>query len=284
MTSRPSYHLLEIRLSTEKYEAGLSFLYDEGCIGAEEREADGAVFLKSYFPSSLSLADLTETVKKKLGEKALLDQKSFVLDSSVFKAGKYDPFEFVKGVWVVPPPELMLESHPVTEKKIMIRPGMGFGTGRDDTTRLAAQNFCSFYKKIRGVGSVLDVGTGSGILAILARKLGAKKVSAVEIDPDALENAEQNLALNGVTDIHLYKNITEVHGAYDVVIANIVTPTILELANTLRARLKPGGHLILSGILKEEVPQILSAFDDFKIIGSLASKEWISVLLYSNPN
>ncbi|MDO8519339.1 MAG: 50S ribosomal protein L11 methyltransferase [Deltaproteobacteria bacterium] len=281
------YQMVRVVLPSAQYEEGLAVLYSEGCLGIEELD-DG---IKAYFPPDKSLAELMGRLKAGLGDGAVGVGKNFVLDASVFRAGKYDPFEFVEGVWIVPPDDL--RDHPLPdpppsrgrEKKsrerensgnieIMIRPGMGFGTGRDETTRLAGANYLEINK---GVVSVLDVGCGSGILGMMAVKLGAGRVEAVEIDPDARENARENFSLNGITSIGLYENIAEAPGPYDCVIANIITPTILELAEDLERRLAPGGCLVLSGILKTEKKQILERFKSFHMVSELSSKEWISL-------
>ncbi len=134
---------------------------------------------------------------------------------------------------------------------IRLDPGMAFGTGLHPTTRLCLERLEDI---VQPGMSVLDVGTGSGILALAAARLGAGEVLAVETDPVAVSAAEQNIALNALSHV-----ITVQHGSlpltharqFDVVVANIIARVIAELASPLAAALKPGGVLVASGIIAE---------------------------------
>lgn len=143
---------------------------------------------------------------------------------------------------------------------IVLDPGMAFGTGHHATTRR-----CLAELQRRGVdgGEVLDVGTGSGVLAIAAVLLGARRAVGVETDPDAVRTARDNAARNGVA-VDLRHGSLEALGAderFDVVVANLITDVVIGLAARLLDRVRPGGTLITSGISRgraEEVARLLA--------------------------
>ena len=160
-------------------------------------------------------------------------------------------------------------------QQIIIHPGMAFGTGSHETTRLAA----GLLEKILVPGhTVLDVGTGSGVLAILAHKLGAGQIVAVDIDEEALANCRENCYLNGCDQAIVCSKgpIAGIAPTFDLVIANIIAPTLLELASRLTARLKPNGCLILSGILVEQLSQVRQTYEQYglQISEPLIDGEW----------
>lgn len=133
---------------------------------------------------------------------------------------------------------------------IEIDPGMAFGTGTHETTAMCVGLIEKYY---RG-GTLLDVGTGSGILAIAAARLGAKGVVAVDIDPDAVRVAQENVAHNGLTDAiqvcrgDLLQGLSQ---RFDFAVANILAPVICMLAAPLKLHLNPGGIFVCSGIISE---------------------------------
>ena len=142
----------------------------------------------------------------------------------------------------------------INESDIVIRldPGMAFGTGYHPTTQLSLQ---MLEKTIRPNQIVADVGTGSGILAIAAIKLGAKHIDAIELDPTAIPIAMTNFANNSVSKnitIHEADGLRTIKRKYDLIIANILTKTIIPLIPYCRNRLNPDGNVILSGILETE--------------------------------
>ncbi len=133
---------------------------------------------------------------------------------------------------------------------IEIDPGMAFGTGTHETTAMCVQLIEKYYAD----GALLDVGTGSGILAIAAARLGAKDILAVDIDPDAVRVAKENVAHNGLDGVirvrkgDLLQGLSE---TFDFAVANILAPVICMLAAPLKQHLAPGGRFICSGIIAE---------------------------------
>ena len=155
-------------------------------------------------------------------------------------------------------------------------PGMAFGTGLHPTTRMCA-NACERY--VFDGMHVLDVGTGSGILAIAAAKLGARQVVAVDVDPIAVEVAEKNVVLNGVADRVEVRSgsVDRVEkGDFDLVLANIIASVIVDLAADLYCSLKPGGILIVSGIIAEREDMVRDTLmkTGLKIEETIAEGDW----------
>ena len=158
------------------------------------------------------------------------------------------------------PSSYLLEPAPLeirhsAELVIVIDPSTGFGTGHHETTRLCLSLLQSFELAGRGV---IDVGTGSGVLAIAAAKLGASSVVAFDEDPEALRNARENVARNDVSsrvDVQEAELGTFRGKAADVVVANLTGAVIQKYARELAALVSPGGRLIVSGFsVAEAVP------------------------------
>ena len=163
------------------------------------------------------------------------------------------------GSLTIAPPWLVEHTDPA--RTIIIDPGMAFGTGEHATTRGVIRLLTEL---VREGDRVADLGAGSAILSIAAVKLGASHAFAIEIDADAIGNADENVARNGVID-----RVTVLEGdaatllplvaPVDLVLANIISSVLLELLPSIDSSLKADGHAILSGILREERPQMISA-------------------------
>lgn len=144
---------------------------------------------------------------------------------------------------------------------LTLDPGMAFGTGTHATTRLCLEALVDALRA-RPQGTVLDVGTGSGILAIAAAALGAEQVLACDIDPEACRVARDNALANGVAERVAITDepLERLSGRYDVVLANILAEENVRLAKELVARLADHGVLILSGILKDKEALVRQGF------------------------
>jgi ribosomal protein L11 methyltransferase len=145
--------------------------------------------------------------------------------------------------------------------RLVIRPGQAFGTGHHPSTSgtlIALEELCSK----RQVAHALDVGTGSGILAIAMVKLGVAKVTAIDTDTTALGNAKENARLNRVTArIRFSTNpLDEIHERFGLISANILSSTLIRMAPDLKARLHRHGHLVLAGILRREAESVADAY------------------------
>ncbi len=165
------------------------------------------------------------------------------------------------------------------ESVIEIDPGMAFGTGTHETTTLC---MVLLEKYLKADQSVMDVGCGSGILAIAAALLGSKDILGVEIDPDAVRTAIENVELNKVSDVvtvqegDLTKDVDKV---VDVIVANLMAPLVIELSGAAAEHLTDGGIYISSGILVEKKDQVAEAVvaAGFEIIEILEKGEWCAI-------
>lgn len=169
---------------------------------------------------------------------------------------------------------------PPAHHVIVIPPSMGFGTGHHATTRLCLAEL----QKLDLAGKfVLDVGTGSGLLAIAAAKLGAARALGTDDDPDAIQAARDNLELNHVTNVELALAdlMKDPLPQADVVVANLVGALIVRAASRLLAAVAPGGTLILSGILAAEGPDIKKALANREIAHIVQEDEWLAVTIRS---
>lgn len=178
-----------------------------------------------------------------------------------------------------------------TKKKneliLVIDPKMSFGTGTHETTQLVIQLMESHFVK----GNVLDIGTGTGILAIAASKLGGKKIYAFDVDENSYENASENFRRN-----RCEKKISMFHGAidrkpkswpekFDMILANIQKSVILDMLETIRLLMAHRGVLLVSGILTSEDPILREEFErhGFKLIESKQDGEWVAYALTHEP-
>lgn len=176
----------------------------------------------------------------------------------------FEPFLFVAPFWIVPS---WREAPPEAKQVLWVDPGMAFGTGTHETTRLAARLIVAAWPGIKeasgGAPHVLDVGTGTGILGLVAYRLGAGRVVGLDNDPEARRVARENIALNKADEIEIPETqLDEMSGSFDLVIANIIDGALLGLRDDLLRLLKPGGTLVLSGILTEREGPFLEQFLD----------------------
>lgn len=171
---------------------------------------------------------------------------------------------------------------------IVIDPGRAFGTGKHPSTALCIEALEGILTEpgIQEKGSapsVLDVGTGSGILGIVAARLGAKPVLGLEIDSEALEVARANLERNGVAGSMsvIEAPLEQVKKKYDVVVANLTASLLNQMANSLTQLVSEKGMLLVSGILTEQVEEVVKRFQThyFNVVKSWSREEWHTILL-----
>jgi ribosomal protein L11 methyltransferase len=181
-------------------------------------------------------------------------------------------------VIVAPPWDVPIQSgHEIV---VQIEPSRGFGTGHHQSTRL-----CLVLLQNRQLTdhTVIDVGTGSGVLAIVAARLGAAFVSAIDMDADAIENARENIARNGVDRIveaHVRDLTAAEMPPADLVTANLTGTLLARYVQPLRALVRPAGSLIVSGFTVDEKDLVLEAFQDtFALTESAEEDDWWAFVL-----
>jgi ribosomal protein L11 methyltransferase len=167
--------------------------------------------------------------------------------------------------------------------QLILDPGLSFGTGQHATTRFCLRQLATRFRAGHAL-SLLDVGTGSGILAIAAAKLGYAKVDAFDYDTDCIRVARQNNRLNGVARrVHLsHADVTRLNSkpaqTYDVVCANLLANLLMAEKSKLICRLNPGGALIAAGILRREFADVQASFarSGLELVATRIEKEWQS--------
>jgi len=177
---------------------------------------------------------------------------------------------------------------PVPERRIplLMEPGQAFGTGLHPTTQLCVGLIERALKahprpeKVR----MLDVGTGTGILSVVAAKLGVTSITATDIDPLAVEASKDNFVLNSCADIEVSDTpITKLSGPFDLIVSNILLETHKELWPSYARLLRPGGQIILSGLLtqqKEDIDRLVQE-DGFLLELAESRQEWLALLYVS---
>ena len=164
---------------------------------------------------------------------------------------------------------------------VELDPGAAFGTGQHATTSLCIR---ALEDLVRPGMTVFDVGTGSGVLAIVAAKLGAKRVEAVDFDPVAVRVARENVRQNGAEDIVRTERsdlLKSVAGKADLIIANIIADIIIRLFDQLDRHLAPGGILLASGIIDDRIDDVEQAAKEhgFTVLDMTCEKEWAAMII-----
>jgi ribosomal protein L11 methyltransferase len=181
---------------------------------------------------------------------------------------QFGPIRISQALWIVPswhePPD-------AAAMAVRLDPGLAFGTGSHVSTRLVL-NYLE--QNLRSGQRVLDYGCGSGILAIVAAKLGAAEVDAVDIDPQALAATAENANINGV-QVRCAAPDALPAGNYDLVLANILAGPLIALQPLLAARARRGGRIALSGILETQAADVARAYSqDFDIAVAATDEAW----------
>ena len=258
-----------ITTSQEASDAVANYLFERDATGIEIRDtlssSSPSVTLISYFPTDDLIGEQVQDLRDFLARltqvgidthPAKVTLRSIEEDNwseqwrSAFPPQKIGKRLVIAPTWadIVPEPSEIL---------IRLDPGMAFGTGQHATTQLALE---LLETAIKDSDVVADIGTGSGILAIAAAKLGTKRVDAVDLDATTIPIAQSNIQLNEVESvIRLYQgdglNVLEKR-KYPLIVANILTKVILPMIPRCPKFLEPAGRLILSGILAQEASQV----------------------------
>lgn len=266
-------------------EAIESALLDLGAPGLETEERGPETRITAHFDE----APLGE-LERYLSELAALHpalprprlETATVTDSGWAENWKahFPPLPIGERLYVHPP---WIDEIPPGRVPIVLDPGMAFGTGHHASTRgslVLLERALGERRRAR----VLDLGTGSGILAIAARKLGAGAIWAIDIDADACAIAAENAAVNGVRDLHIGTELAAAPEQSDVIVANLLAGLLVDFAPIIAARLAPGGIAIGAGLLVTEADAVREAW---RGVGLLAHDAWSdegwAALAYRKP-
>ncbi|MFN2362698.1 MAG: 50S ribosomal protein L11 methyltransferase [Halarsenatibacteraceae bacterium] len=193
----------------------------------------------------------------------------------------YQPVK-VGADWIILPPWKIDQVKDNSSKKIIIDPGQAFGTGSHESTYLALSNLTDLVKG-QLVESMLDIGTGSGVLAIAGRKLGIKKVIAIDISEDAIENCLKNFEYNRLAGeiVTLVADISQTElKKYELVISNLLAPIIHANFESIINKVAASGFIILSGYIDKQSRELKARLkdNDFDLIKEIERNEWASLI------
>jgi ribosomal protein L11 methyltransferase len=246
-----------------------------------------AAVVKGYFDKESLKDDIDQYIKNKLNEiKEMgidIGEGKVIIDSvneedwannwkKYYKPTRIGKRIVVKPIWE----EYKKEGNDIV---IELDPGMAFGTGTHETTRMCVQ---ALEKYIKHQDMIFDVGTGSGILAIAAAKLGSKEVMAVDLDPVAVDSAMQNISFNDISNIKVMQGnlLDVVNGKADIVVANIIAEIIILLTDDVKKSLNQGGLFISSGIIRERQEAVMQKLiqSGFEIMEINTDGEWVCIV------
>lgn len=249
---------------------------------------DDGVMVKAYLPVNSFLGETVEEIKEAVNNLMLYDfdlGRNTVTISEVNEeewatAWKkyYKPVKISEKVTVIP----TWEEYKADGDEILVEldPGMAFGTGTHPTTRMCVR---AIEKVLRPGDRMIDVGTGSGVLSIVAAKLGASAVTAFDLDDVAVKVAKLNVKLNKVQDIVTVKQnnlLDSVEEKVDVITANLLAEIILRFPEQVSQSVKPGGFFIASGIIKAKNKQVADRLKEhgFTVKETLETEEWVAII------
>lgn len=258
-----------------------------GCAVSEMEKPDRAppaiVTLEAYFPRAQA---------RRAGSAGALLRRAGMLASSGGSARRqtikdpgwatmwqerFAPFRIGRKFLIVPPWDMRTEPNRVT---IAIKPGLGFGTGHHPSTAGVLRAIEARFTGESRVRTALDVGAGSGILAFAMAAMGAR-VTAIDVDRDALQNARENAELNPDAKKVRFSAapLERIRSRFDLVAANILSGTLIAMAPAIVKRLNPRGAVVLGGILATEAPQILAAYRSLKKAAIVRHRGWATIVM-----
>ncbi len=254
------YHELKVTIPLRFRDALVKRYFQKGCLGIIEDDSA----LTAYFPDSFDIGglvsemDVLNDILDRAGFRDRLEFSSAIIPeqdwNESWKKG-FTPLDVGERLTILPPWEMKHRNR----INLVIDPGMAFGTGHHETTR-SCLVLIEKYADKTGKERFLDLGTGTGLLAIAASKLGFRRVIAVDTDPLSINAARKNIELNHVANIELFRgSIADVHGPFELIAANIISGVLVLLAPDVASCLSPAGLAILSGILAEQADEVIAA-------------------------
>jgi ribosomal protein L11 methyltransferase len=284
---------LRVPTSPETSEGLTNFLWEHGALGVVEEEWPGhPPCLRAFYPESASTTRLQAAVNE---YRAALGALGFAIASAEPEIGpvrdadwasawqqSFPPRPIGDRLLVRPPWDAGASPDRIA---VIIEPARAFGTGHHGSTEgclALLDTAAQAWPRARAAPRILDIGTGTGILAIAAIKLGAPRVRAIDVDPDAVAAAAHNAELNECReqiDLGLEGAEALDDGAFGLVLANLLTHTHLALGAQYRRLVAPGGFLVLGGMLADEDQRVALALTGFTATARLVVDGWSSLLL-----
>jgi len=306
MNSVSEWIEITIAVTKEDAEPVANFLMEQGSTGIVEKTGtrgaspgrpENVVDLTAYYASTDELPGILERIRAYLADLAGLKQRSgpfpeitvnSIPDEDWNKKWKsfFQPINVTDHIVIKPSWQKYWKKD--GELVIELDPGMAFGTGTHPSTGMCLGAIEELWALLRGSRplSLLDVGTGSGILAIAAAKLGIQRVVGIDVDYQAVACAKKNARANGVADIVSLSTtaLGKITGSFSIVVANILPHVLIDMNAMLTERLADTGFLVLSGILSEKAGDVADAFKDRLMPYSrMQQEEWSCLVLRKGP-
>jgi len=285
---------LQVEIHCSLVEAVSNFLIEQGSHGVVQEELLRTSQPKreriiAYFPKDRHFAGRRQRIRTYLLALRKLHHRSFRFRTRIIKQqdwaeawkANFKPIHVTARLVIKPP----WEEHPAKGGEVVVEidPAMAFGTGTHPTTQMCLRAMEKLIRSSPHPPSMLDVGTGSGILAIAGRKMGAKKILAIDIDPLAIACARKNAAANNIDGGIDFRigSLGRLRSIFDIIVANLLPQELLSLAPSLAKRISPGGTLIISGLLRGQKKEVISVFaqQGLEVWRSLESKGWACLVL-----
>ena len=289
---------IEIKLSipAAEVDAVANFLIEHGSNGIVEEShslspaqvpEEDQVILKAYLKNDVNINSCINNLTNYLESLYALNKKTGRPELSIREIEDedwnekwksfFEPIKVTKHIVIKPSWRNYWRQE--SEIVIEIDPGMAFGTGTHASTRLCLLAIEELAGKLHDIdaSSLLDVGTGSGILALAASLLGIKQVKGIDIDHQAVACAKKNAAINSVSEEVVFTStpLGKLNGRFSIIVANILPQTLIDMKDDLINHLSPSGYLILSGILNEKATEVIDAFrKDISFIKEMKEGEW----------
>ncbi|TMB48715.1 MAG: 50S ribosomal protein L11 methyltransferase [Deltaproteobacteria bacterium] len=285
----PVWITIRVEVAPEVADAVANFLLEAGASGVLT-EANGArTRLEAPVPAAAE-AQVVAAVERyltSLGEIAPAARGATlaavpvpVVDWQALWRQHHRPVAVGRRLLVAPPWDV---PRPAGREVLVIEPGMAFGTGQHATTRACLEAI----EAAVGTGQVrsaLDVGTGSGVLALALARLGVERVVALDTDPAVVPLARANLARNGAARVALLAGpLAAVRGRFDLVVANLLADAIVAEAGALARAVGPGGRLVVSGLVAEQLPAVRAAYPGWRVTETRAEGAWRTLTLVREP-
>lgn len=254
-------------------------------LGNNRGVTESTVVVKAYLPVGPEAARVQEQVEEALWHLSQIAPVPLPIFSKVAEADwadawreHYHPLRIGQRIVIKP----TWREFEATSQDIIIEldPGMAFGTGLHPTTQMC---LLVLEEKVRPGMCVLDLGTGSGILAVASAKMGADSVLALDTDPIAVAAAQENVERNGVADrvTVAHGSLEQATGSYDLVVVNILAKVIIALAQEgLATRVRPEGQWITAGIIESQVAEVVAALEaaGLRVTAQQQISDWVTLI------
>jgi ribosomal protein L11 methyltransferase len=286
MAAADEWTTVRVEIAPALAEPLASFLFDHGAGGVlTEDVAAGRVRVEASVPAG-ELARVSAALARWLESLGALDPDARAatveavpvpaLDWAALARRHHRPLPVGRRLLVAPPWDVPRSAG---REVLVIEPGMAFGTGGHATTRGCLEAIETAVAGGR-VASALDVGTGSGILALALARLGVRRVVAIDVDPAVVPIARANLARNGAAGVAVaVGSMAAVRAAFDLVVANLLADVVIAEAPRLARAVAAGGVLVLSGILEAQAPAVRAAYAGWRVVAERLGEGWTTVTL-----